>query len=186
MKAPNLLLKKSVDRITKQPRLTLMISDFGTAINGIKIKADTRLEPARFPSQTFPEKVPGTFGSTSGFFFWNATRLIRFDRTGHTGTPEWTAPEMWSRRGHLREYNSSCDIWGVGLVLYFLTFRALPWTCGREEEEKLKGLFPSPPLCGSRSATSSCLKDPNRYPPAPASFLEESSHFLASFLTFVV
>lgn len=120
MKAPNLLLKKSVDRITKQPRLTLMISDFGTAINGIKIKADTR--------------------------------------TGHTGTPEWTAPEMWSRRGHLREYNSSCDIWGVGLVLYFLTFRALPWTCGREEEEKLKEEINYKAICFPRPVSDDIRK----------------------------
>jgi len=93
-----LLLKKEFNtKSGKLQKLTLMISDFGTAI--------------------FREKV---FGSL---------------RTGATGTPEWMPPEAWDIENN---YDSRYDIWGLGLVLYYLNFRKLPWKHSRNAENFLK------------------------------------------------
>jgi serine/threonine protein kinase len=58
-------------------------------------------------------------------------------RTGTTGTPEWIPPEAWDIEN---QYDSSYDIWGVGLVLYYLLYRKLPWKYSRLDQSLLKGI----------------------------------------------
>lgn len=49
-------------------------------------------------------------------------------RTGCTGTIEWQAPELfYDEQGHLSKANEKCDIWSLGLILYYISFGHLPW-----------------------------------------------------------
>lgn len=49
-------------------------------------------------------------------------------RTGYSGTIEWQAPELFrDESGNLKEFNEKCDIWSVGLILYFMCYKKLPW-----------------------------------------------------------
>lgn len=56
-------------------------------------------------------------------------------RTGTTGTPEWIPPEAWDIEN---QYDSSYDVWGLGLVLYHLAYRRLPWKHSRNDQTLLK------------------------------------------------
>ena len=51
-------------------------------------------------------------------------------RTGHTGTVEFTAPELLKTDSHGRyhvDHTPSSDIWSLGLVLYNMCFSSLPY-----------------------------------------------------------
>ncbi|KAJ3429666.1 serine/threonine-protein kinase iks1-related [Anaeramoeba flamelloides] len=49
----------------------------------------------------------------------------KYDRTGCTGTVEFTAPELLKDERQLP--NFSTDIWSLGVILYFLSFQKLPF-----------------------------------------------------------
>ena len=64
------------------------------------------------------------------------------------GTPSYMAPELWSVHGPL-EYDSSVDVWAVGVVTFLLLSGRRPWDHpDREEKRRMirhdKLRFPSP------------------------------------------
>eukprot|EP01127_Copromyxa_protea_P019891 TRINITY_DN6546_c0_g1_i1.p1 TRINITY_DN6546_c0_g1~~TRINITY_DN6546_c0_g1_i1.p1 ORF type:complete len:580 (-),score=94.69 TRINITY_DN6546_c0_g1_i1:111-1850(-) len=97
-------------------------------------------------------------------------------RTGHTGTPEWVPPEFIKRNGSLYEYDAHADIWGLGLILYFLAYSKLPWTISREHElllneEIVNGIpklptKPSRPIDMQRMIYALTNKNPSKRPSA--------------------
>jgi len=51
------------------------------------------------------------------------------DRTGHTGTMEYMAPEtvLPDAEGHFRQTDSTADMWSLGLILHKMLFFRLPY-----------------------------------------------------------
>lgn len=109
-----MLLSKVFDQDTGEfRRYKLMISDFGTAVFKKRVGINVRQVISPIKSDCH--------------------------RTGNTGTPEWVPPELIKKNGNLGEYDARCDIWGLGLILYFLAYSKLPWTATREHESDLNG-----------------------------------------------
>lgn len=58
----------------------------------------------------------------------SSNTLKDMSRSGYSGTIEWQAPELFKDEyGNFVEFNEKCDIWSVGLILYFLCYKELPW-----------------------------------------------------------
>jgi len=58
-----------------------------------------------------------------------------------TGTPYYTSPEVWQNR----PYDSKCDVWSLGCVLYEVTTLEPPFKANSMEDlykKVLKGVFP--------------------------------------------
>lgn len=77
-----------------------------------------------------------------------------------TGTPYYAAPEVWNSKA----YDSKCDIWSLGCVIYELVTHKPPFHGNGMEDlwKKVnKGVYDSIPFCYSADLSSFialCLK----------------------------
>ncbi|KAJ9116384.1 hypothetical protein QFC22_004825 [Naganishia vaughanmartiniae] len=81
--------------------------------------------------ELIPRAMISDFGTSEEMLHRNR------DRTGHTGTMEYMAPETISPdpTGHWREWDTKADIWSLGLILHKLLFFRLPYAETESYEE---------------------------------------------------
>ncbi|ODV62968.1 protein kinase IKS1, partial [Ascoidea rubescens DSM 1968] len=56
--------------------------------------------------------------------------------TGSTGTLEFVAPEFHKKYKNLNEFNKKTDIFGLGMILFFLCFGKLPYSASLFNDEE--------------------------------------------------